>query len=107
MKQIFLRTMKYKLLLLFLFGPMFLFGQDLASGVEALEEAGDGIAEYFEPIESIVYILAGIMALFGVFQVYTKWQGGDPNVMSSAIGWLSSVLFLIIAITIIKSFFNI
>ena len=101
------RAMNYSLLLLFALGPQALFSQDLESGIEALEEASDGISEYFEPIESIVYTLAGIMALFGIFKVYTKWQGGDANVMSAAIGWLASVLFLIIAITIIKSFFNI
>ena len=100
-------SMKYGLLLLLIFGPQLLFGQDLESGIEALEEAGEGIADYFEPIETIVYTLAGIMALFGIFKVYSKWQGGDTKVMSAAVGWLASVLFLIIAITIIKSFFGI
>jgi len=101
------RAINYGLLLLLIFGPGLLSGQDLESGIEALEEAGEGIADYFEPIETIVYTLAGIMALFGIFKVYSKWQGGDANVMSAAVGWLASVLFLIIAITIIKSFFNI
>ena len=100
-------AMNYGLLLFLIFGPRLLFGQDLESGIEALEEAGEGIANYFEPMETIIYTLAGIMALFGIFKVYSKWQGGDANVMSAAVGWLASVLFLIIAITIIKSFFNI
>ena len=107
MAQKYRRAINYGLLLLLTFGPQLLFGQDLESGIEALEEAGEGIADYFEPIETIVYTLAGIMALFGIFKVYSKWQGGDTNVMSAAVGWLASVLFLIIAITIIKSFFGI
>ena len=107
MMQRYWRGMNYGLLLLLIFGPQLLFGQDLESGIEALEEAGEGIANYFEPMETIIYTLAGIMALFGIFKVYSKWQGGDANVMSAAVGWLASVLFLIIAITIIKSFFNI
>ena len=36
-----------------------------------------------------------------------KWQMGDPDVMSSAAGWFGSAIFLIVAVTVIQSFFGI
>ena len=53
------------------------------------------------------FVLAGILALFGIFKVYTKFQMGDPGVMTAAISWFGSAIFLVVAITVIKSFFDI
>lgn len=36
-----------------------------------------------------------------------KWQMGDPDVMSSAASWFGSAIFLIVAVTVIQSFFGI
>ncbi|MEM1118978.1 MAG: DUF4134 domain-containing protein [Bacteroidota bacterium] len=81
--------------------------QDLADGQAAIEEAADGIEGYFDAIQSVVYIIAGIMALLGSVRVFMKWQMGDPDVMSSAAGWFGSAIFLIVAVTVIQSFFGI
>ena len=105
-RQLFLRTMKYNLLLLLLLGPCFLFGQDLESGITALEEAATGIEGYFAPIETIVYIIAGILALVGAGNVYARWQSGNPGAINFAVSWIGSAIFLIVAITIVKSFFG-
>jgi len=106
-RRLFPRAMKYGFLLLLLSGPCLLFGQDLESGIAALEEAGAGIEGYFAPIETIVYIIAGILALVGVSNVYARWQSGNPGAINLAVSWIGSVIFLIVAITIVKSFFGI
>jgi len=51
--------------------------------------------------------MAGIIALLGAVRTFMKWQMGDPDVMSSAAGWFGSAIFLIVAVTVIQSFFGI
>ena len=96
---------------LVLFGVLLsfsMFGQvDLADGQAAIEEAATGIEEYFEPIRNLVFIMAGIISLLGAIRVYMKWQMGDPDVMSTAASWFGSAIFLIVAVTVIQSFFGI
>ncbi len=81
--------------------------QDLADGQAAIEEAATGIEGYFDAIQQLVYIMAGIIALLGAVRTFMKWQMGDPDVMSSAAGWFGSAIFLIVAVTVIQSFFGI
>jgi len=84
------------------------FGQvDLSDGQQAIEDAATGIEEYFEPIRTVIFVMAGIISLLGAVRVYTKWQMGDPDVMSTAAGWFGSAIFLIVAVTVIQSFFGI
>ena len=44
--------------------------QDLADGQAAIEEAAEGISGYFESIQSLVFIMAGIIALLGAIRVF-------------------------------------
>jgi len=84
------------------------FGQvDLSDGQAAIEEAATGIEDYFEPIRSVIFVIAGIISLLGAVRVYMKWQMGDPDVMSTAAGWFGSAIFLIVAVTVIQAFFDI
>ncbi len=85
-----------------------MFGQvELADGQAAIEEAATGIEEYFDPIRTLVFIMAGIISLLGAVRVFMKWQMGDPEVMSTAASWFGSAIFLIVAVTVIQSFFGI
>ncbi|GEM_PF-2766674 len=81
--------------------------QDLADGQAAIEEAAEGIEGYFDSIQTLTFIMAGIIALLGSIRVFMKWQMGDPDVMSSAASWFGSAIFLIVAVTVIQSFFGI
>ena len=81
--------------------------QDLADGQAAIEEAADGIEGYFDAIQTVVFIIAGIIALLGAVRTFMTWQMGDPDVMSSAASWFGSAIFLIVAVTVIQSFFGI
>ena len=47
------------------------FGQvDLSDGQAAIEEAATGIEDYFEPIRSVIFVIAGIISLLGAVRVY-------------------------------------
>ncbi len=81
--------------------------QDLADGQAAIEEAATGIEGYFDAIQTVVFILAGIIALLGAVRVFMQWQMGEPNVMGTAASWFGSAIFLIVAVTVIQSFFGI
>lgn len=80
--------------------------QDISSGVTAINEAADGISPYFDAIESLVYVIASIIALIGGIRIYMKWNMGDPDVMSSAAGWFGSVVFLLVSVTVVRGFFG-
>ena len=69
-----------------------------ANAVTAMNIAGDA---------GNIERLAAIISLVGAIQVFTMWQRGDANVISRAVGWFGSAIFLIVAITIIKTFFGI
>ena len=95
------------MVLLLLFVVVNVQAQDLADGQAAIEEAADGIEGYFDSIQTLTFIMAGIIALLGSIRVFMKWQMGDPDVMSSAASWFGSAIFLIVAVTVIQSFFGI
>lgn len=80
---------------------------ELVDGQAAIEEAATGIEGYFEPIRTLIFIMAGIISLLGAIRVFMKWQMGDPDVMSTAASWFGSAIFLIVAVTVIQSFFGI
>ena len=44
--------------------------QDLADGQAAIEEAATGIEGYFDSIQTLVFIMAGIIALLGAIRVF-------------------------------------
>lgn len=94
----------FRLLLLLMMSKATIFAQ--GDGVAALEEAADTIASYYDPVVTVVYSMAAIIALMGAVRVYLKWTSGDQNVMGAAAGWFGSAIFLVIAITIAQSFFG-
>ena len=78
---------------------------DLTSGNAALQEASDGLSEYYTTFKTIIFVLAGIIALLGAIRTFMKWNMGDPDVMSSAAAWFGSAVFLLIAVSILETVF--
>ena len=101
------KIFKSVMVLALLFVAVQVQAQDLADGQAAIEEAATGIEGYFDSIQTLVFIMAGIIALLGAVRVFMKWQMGDPDVMSTAASWFGSAIFLIVAVTVIQSFFGI
>lgn len=78
---------------------------DLTSGNAALQTASEGLSEYYTTFKTIIFILAGIIALLGAIRCFMKWNMGDPDVMSSAAAWFGSAVFLLIAVSILETVF--
>ena len=53
----------------------------------------------------LVYAIGAVVGLIGGIKVYSKWSSGDPDTSKTAASWFGACIFLIVAATILKSFF--
>lgn len=64
------KIFKQLIILLLLLVVVNVQAQDLADGQAAIEEAADGIEGYFDSIQTLTFIMAGIIALLGSIRVF-------------------------------------
>lgn len=83
-----------------------------ASGAMAQGDGGAGIAEatnmvtsYFDPATKLIYAIGAVVGLIGGVKVYNKFSSGDPDTSKTAASWFGACIFLIVAATILRSFF--
>ena len=83
------------------------FGQNagVARGAQALTAAANDLQQYFEPVTTVVYVIAGVVGLVGGYRVYSKMQNGDQDVQKAFVGWGGSFLFLLSIAAILKAAF--
>ncbi len=53
----------------------------------------------------LVYAIGAVVGLIGGIKVYSKWSSGDPDTSKTAASWFGACIFLIVAATILRSFF--
>ena len=53
----------------------------------------------------LVYAIGAVVGLIGGIKVYSKWSSGDPDTNKTAASWFGACIFLIVAATILRSFF--
>ena len=58
------------------------------------------VKSYFEPAVRLIYAIGAVVGLVGAIKTYNKFSSGDPDT-----GWFGSCVFLIVAATVLKSFF--
>lgn len=87
--------------------PMVGLGQTsgIQKGAETLDTLTDDLEAYLDPVTTVVYVIAAIIGVIGAFRVFNAWQQGKDNVMSIAIGWFGSMLFLLIANAVVRAMF--
>lgn len=78
-----------------------------SSRTAALTGATNEVKSYFAVACDLFYVVCAIMALVGAFKVYSKWSSGDPDTTKTAGSWIGSLVFAVVVITLIKSFFNV
>ena len=83
-----------------------------AAGAMAQGNGGAGIVEatqmitgYFDPATRLIYAIGAVVGLIGGVKVYTKFSSGDPDTSKTAASWFGACIFLIVAATILRSFF--
>ena len=72
---------------------------------KGLKEATKEVTDVFETAVNLLYAVCAIMAIIGAFHVYSKWSSGDPDVTKAAAGWIGGLIFVGVAITIIRAVF--
>ena len=53
----------------------------------------------------LIYAIGAVVGLIGGVKVYGKFSSGDPDTAKTAASWFGACIFLIVAATILRSFF--
>ena len=85
------------------------------NGQAGITEATQMVTSYFEPGTKLIYAIGAVVGLIGGVKVYGKFSAGDPDVSKfssgdpdtskTAASWFGACIFLIVAATILRSFF--
>ena len=75
------------------------------NGMQGINDATKQVLGYFEPLTKLIYGVAAITGLIGGIRTYQKFSSGDPDTSKTAASWFGACIFMIVAGTILKSFF--
>ena len=73
------------------------------NGIGGITEATNMVTSYFDPATKLIYAI--VVGLIGGVKVYSKFSSGDPDTSKTAASWFGACIFLIVAATILRSFF--
>ncbi len=77
------------------------------SGTAGINAANTQVRSYFAAGTNLMYAVGAIVGLIGAVKVYQKWNSGDPDTGKVAAAWFGSCVFLVVVVTVIKSFFGV
>jgi hypothetical protein len=75
------------------------------NGIGGITDATNMVTSYFDPGTKLIYAIGAVVGLIGGVKVYTKFSSGDPDTSKTAASWFGACIFLIVAATILRSFF--
>lgn len=75
------------------------------NGLTGITEATSMVTSYFDPLTRLIYAVGAVVGLIGGIKVYQKFSSGDPDTSKTAASWFGSCIFLIVAATVLRSFF--
>jgi len=75
------------------------------NGTAGITEATQMVTSYFDPATKLIYAIGAVVGLIGGVKVYQKFSSGDPDTSKTAASWFGACIFLIVAATILRSFF--
>ena len=75
------------------------------NGMAGINEATKMVTSYFDPGTKLLYAIGAVVGLIGGIKVYNKFSSGDPDTSKTAASWFGACIFLIVAATILRSFF--
>lgn len=92
--QGFQRVMMFAVL--FILGTAFCIAAPSAASVgQKIGEAGTTIAGYVEPVQKVIYGIAGVVSLMGAISIYIKMNNGDQDVKKSLMMVVGGVVALV------------
>lgn len=77
----------------------------LSAGSAGLVQATQMVNSYFDPAVKLIYAAGALCGLIGAIRVYSKFSSGDPDTGKTAGSWFGACVFLIVAATVLRSFF--
>ncbi len=75
------------------------------NGGAGINEAAQMVTSYFDPATKLIYAIGAVVGLIGGVKVYNKFSSGDPDTSKTAASWFGACIFLIVAATVLRSFF--
>lgn len=75
------------------------------NGFSGINQATNMVTSYFDPATKLIYAIGAVVGLIGGVKVYSKFSSGDPDTSKTAASWFGACIFLIVAATILRSFF--
>lgn len=75
------------------------------NGLTGITEATSMVTSYFDPLTRLIYAVGAVVGLIGGVRVYQKFSSGDPDTSKTAASWFGACIFLIVAATVLRSFF--
>lgn len=96
---------KKKIMLLFLLTATAIGAYAQGNGIAGINEATKMVTSYFDPGTKLIYAVGAVVGLIGGIKVYNKFSSGDPDTSKTAASWFGACIFLIVAATILRSFF--
>ncbi|AQX10265.1 DUF4134 domain-containing protein [Elizabethkingia ursingii] len=97
------QKVKLMFLLIVLFSGFEVMGQ--GNGSAGITQATQMVTSYFDPATKLIYAIGAVVGLIGGIKVYNKFSSGDPDTGKTAASWFGACIFLIVAATILRSFF--
>ena len=96
---------KKKIMMLFLLTATAIGAYAQGNGIAGINEATKMVTFYFDPGTKLIYAVGAVVGLIGGIKVYNKFSSGDPDTSKTAASWFGACIFLIVAATILRSFF--
>ena len=96
---------KKKISMLFLLTATAIGAYAQGNGMAGINEATKMVTSYFDPGTKLIYAIGAVVGLIGGIKVYNKFSSGDPDTSKTAASWFGACIFLIVAATILRSFF--
>ena len=75
------------------------------NGLSGINQATNMVTSYFDPATKLIYAIGAVVGLIGGVKVYSKFSSGVPDTSKTAASWFGACIFLIVAATILRSFF--
>ena len=75
------------------------------NGLSGINQVTNMVTSYFDPATKLIYAIGAVVGLIGGVKVYSKFSSGDPDTSKTAASWFGACIFLIVAATILRSFF--
>lgn len=87
-------------------GLMFAQSGSGAGLTNALNAGANDVKGVYSGLSMLLNIIAGLVAVFGIFRVFSKYQNGDQDTNKAIAQFGGAFIFLIAAGFIVKTFFG-